>query len=99
MPIRVLLADDSAILRKALSRFLTAESDIELVGVAEAVSEALNILREQNVDVLVFDLHMAVRREDWCGDLKAISARLPLVAISLDADEEAKRRNGAAQPA
>jgi DNA-binding NarL/FixJ family response regulator len=100
MPVRVLLADDSAVLRKALSQFLNEVTDIELVGVAQAVSEALAMLRSLEPDILLFDVHMAVRREDRCKDLKAVSRKLPLLAISIDADEEAQtlaERCGAAR--
>src|SRR5690606_37558515 len=35
MPIRVVLAEDHALLRQGLERLLTAAPDVELVGVAE----------------------------------------------------------------
>jgi DNA-binding NarL/FixJ family response regulator len=88
MSIRVVLADDSEVLRRTLSRFLSADSGIELVGVAEDVPEALRVLRETGARVLLFDLHMAVRRQDHCDELKAAAAQAVLVAISMDAGNE-----------
>lgn len=88
MPIRVVLADDSEVLRRTLTRFLTADAGVELVGVAEDVPAALRLLRETGAQVLLFDLNMAVRHTDRCNELKAASAQTALVAISMDAGNE-----------
>jgi DNA-binding NarL/FixJ family response regulator len=57
-PVRVLLADDHAIVRKGIRDFI--EEDPELTVIAEAANgaEALRLAREQRPDVAVLDIQM-----------------------------------------
>ncbi len=57
MTIRVVLADDHAIVREGLERVLKV-NDIEVVGFANDVSSAWKIYSKQKPDVLVMDLSM-----------------------------------------
>jgi DNA-binding NarL/FixJ family response regulator len=56
--IRVAIADDHAIIRKAMKLFLKKESDIKIVGEAKNGQELLNLLKDKNVDVLLLDIDM-----------------------------------------
>ncbi|MBI2266739.1 MAG: response regulator transcription factor [Armatimonadetes bacterium] len=56
--IRVLLADDHALLRDGLRALLTAEEDLEVVGEAGDGSEALAKARDLAPDVVLLDIHM-----------------------------------------
>ena len=58
MPIRVVLVDDHAVVRAGLRRVLEAESDIEVVGEANNVREAVFEVRAQKPDVIVMDVVM-----------------------------------------
>lgn len=58
MPIRVLVVDDSALIRDVLKRSLSQESDIEVVGVAEDPIVARQMIKELNPDVLTLDIEM-----------------------------------------
>ena len=57
-PIRVLLADDHAILRQGLRRILDDEGDMEVVGEAATGSEAVKLASEMEPDVVVLDISM-----------------------------------------
>jgi two-component system response regulator NreC len=58
MRIRVLLADDHAILRAGIKALLEEESDIEVVGEAATGKEALKKASELTPDVVVMDVSM-----------------------------------------
>jgi DNA-binding NarL/FixJ family response regulator len=90
-PVRVVLAEDSAVLRRALTHFLTEDPGIELVGVADSVQDTLHLLRDTQPHVLLFDLHMAIRHEDRSSDFKAASEKVALVAIAIDDDDLARQ--------
>jgi DNA-binding NarL/FixJ family response regulator len=58
MAIRVLLADDHALVRQGFRRILEDELDIEVVGEAGGGAEAIALDQELNPDVVVLDMSM-----------------------------------------
>ena len=54
--IRVLIADDHALVRHALRDLLSGEKDIELTGEATTLDEARSAIAAQSPDVLLLDL-------------------------------------------
>ncbi len=56
--IRVVLADDQALLRAGLRVLLDAEDDLEVVGEAEDGGEAIAAVRRLHPDVVVMDIRM-----------------------------------------
>jgi len=59
-PVRVLLVDDQALFREALTMLLDAHSEVEVVGEAANGDEALRIAAELRPDVVLMDLRMPV---------------------------------------
>ena len=59
-PIRVLIVDDHAVVRRGLRGFFELLDDIEVVGEAEDGEEAVRIVGELEPDVVVMDLLMPV---------------------------------------
>jgi two-component system nitrate/nitrite response regulator NarL len=57
-PIRVLLVDDHKLFRMGLSELLEQRGTIKVVGATGSPDEARRILREENPDVVIMDLHM-----------------------------------------
>jgi len=70
--IRVLLADDQALLRAGLRVLLDAEDDLEVVGEAEDGDEAIAAVRRLRPDVVVMDIRMP--------DLDGLAATREIVA-------------------
>ncbi len=58
--IRVLVADDSALMRRTLRRILEEDSDFELLDTARDGKDALDKARELKPDVLSLDINMPV---------------------------------------
>jgi DNA-binding NarL/FixJ family response regulator len=58
--IRVVLADDHAVVRRGLAGLLESTDDLEVVGVAKDGREAVDLVRQHRPDVAVMDLQMPV---------------------------------------
>lgn len=56
--IRVLIADDQAMVRGALAALLSLEDDIDVVAEASNGEEALAIARTTDIDVALVDIEM-----------------------------------------
>jgi two-component system chemotaxis response regulator CheB len=80
--IKVLVVDDSAIVRKLLSQTLSAEPDIEVVGTAPDPYVARDKILSLHPDVLTLDIEMP--RMDGLTFLKKLmqSRPMPVVVIS-----------------
>jgi len=56
--IKVIIAEDQALIRGALTALLNLEADIEIVGEAENGVEAVKLLDKSNADILLTDIEM-----------------------------------------
>ncbi|HHQ14254.1 MAG TPA: chemotaxis response regulator protein-glutamate methylesterase [Chromatiales bacterium] len=57
-PIRVLVVDDSALMRKLLTDLLQSDPEIEVVGAAKDAYMARDLIKQLNPDVLTLDVEM-----------------------------------------
>ena len=73
--IRVLLADDQAMLVAALSTILNAQDDIEVVATANTGSEAVTAALSHRTDVAILDIRMPGM--DGTAAAQAILSRVP----------------------
>src|SRR4051812_12265151 len=78
-PIRVLVVDDSALIRRVVSSALKNDPEIEVVGTAADPFMARDKIRELNPDVLTLDLEMP--RMDGLTFLKILMEQHPLPVI------------------
>ncbi|KKC32669.1 protein-glutamate methylesterase/protein-glutamine glutaminase [Devosia psychrophila] len=58
MSIKVLVVDDSALIREVLSRMLTRDGDIDVVGTAKDPIDAREKIKTLNPDVVTLDIEM-----------------------------------------
>ena len=78
-PIRVLIVDDSAVVRKLVSDALNADPEIEVVGTAIDPYAARDKIQQLNPDVITLDLEMP--RMDGLTFLKILMEQRPLPVI------------------
>jgi two-component system NarL family response regulator len=77
--IRVLIADDHALFRRAIQTVLSDEGDIEIVGEASDGSEAVALATEHAPDVVLLDVNMP--KLGGIDAARAIKEQLPSTQI------------------
>ena len=77
--IRLLIADDHAVVREGLQRLVATFEGVELVGAAANGQEAVDRCRAAEPDVLLMDIEMPVL--DGIAATRAIAAAHPDVAV------------------
>jgi DNA-binding NarL/FixJ family response regulator len=77
--IRLLIADDHAVVRTGLAQLVSTFHDVELVGAARDGEEAVALCAERGPDVVLMDLEMPVL--DGIGATARIKAAQPEVAV------------------
>lgn len=85
-PIRILVVDDSAFMRTALSRIIACEPDMEVVGTACCASAALEKVSDLDPDVVTLDL--ALPGLDGLATLRRIMHDFPRPVIMVSSATE-----------
>ena len=81
--IRVAIIDDHAIVRAGLRQFLSEQPNLEVVAEAADGREAINIIRDVEVDVILLDLSMPGHGGvDALSAIKARAPDLPVLILS-----------------
>lgn len=87
--IRVLVADDHAVVRHGLKQILSEEPDIQEVGEAGSVAEALRMGREAEWDVVILDITMPDGSGlDILRELKHQKPQLPVLVLSVHSEDQ-----------
>ena len=86
-PIRVLLADDHAVVRQGIRQFLETSDNIAVIAEASDGLEAMQLIREHRPDVAVLDIQMP--GQSGIDVTRAIRAeRLPVGVLILTAFDD-----------
>ena len=86
--IRIAIVDDHAMVRAGLRQFFADQADFLVVAEASNGHEALNIVRQGDVDVLVMDISMPGQGGvDALAAIKARAPDLPVLILSGFAEE------------
>jgi len=81
--IRVLVVDDSAVIRQIICDHVSAAPGLEVAGTANDGQQALDLLDALNPDVVTLDIQMP--RLDGLATLDALLARRPLPVVMVSA--------------
>lgn len=87
--IKVLIADDHAILRRGLRQIIAETSDLTVIGEAGNSAETLRFIREQACDVVLLDISMPDR--NGVETLKLIlkeRPKLPVLMLSMHPENQ-----------
>jgi two-component system invasion response regulator UvrY len=81
--IRILIADDHAIVRAGLKQFIADEQDMTVAGEATTGAEAVAFVRSSECDVVLLDIAMPDSNGvDTLRQLKQIKPSLPVLILS-----------------
>jgi DNA-binding NarL/FixJ family response regulator len=95
-PIRLLLVDDEAQVRRGLAMRISAEPDLQVVGEAPDGGVAVELADSLHPDVVVMDLRM--RAMDGITATRQIHSRIPGIrVVVLSLQDDAATRNAATE--
>jgi DNA-binding NarL/FixJ family response regulator len=87
--IRVLIADDHAIVRQGFKQIFSETEDLVVAGEADDGAEALQLARQQEWDVFLLDVTMPNRNGiDTLKQLKKEFPKLPVLILSMHPEEQ-----------
>jgi len=92
VPIRVVIAEDSYLVREGLTQLLASEPEVEIVGVAEDGNALLDAIEREQPDVVLTDIRMPPFREHdgvrIAAQLRETHPEIGVVVLSQYADPE-----------
>ena len=87
--IRILIADDHAIVRAGLKQFVADQADMSVAGEAATGAETVSLVRNEPYDVVLLDISMPDRNGvDTLKQLKQIRPEMPVLMLSAHAEEQ-----------
>jgi len=92
--IRVLIADDHALVREGIRKVLGLAGDITVVGEATTAAEVLSRIQAGDIDLLLLDLLMPGSEDvDLVKRVVAAQPGLPILVLTMHADPHVARRS------
>jgi two-component system invasion response regulator UvrY len=86
--IRIVIADDHALIREGVKKILRRQPDLKIIGDAGNGSELLGILRDAEPDLLILDISLPGRSGiDLLGDIRKLRPALRVLVLSMHEEE------------
>jgi DNA-binding NarL/FixJ family response regulator len=87
--IRILIADDHAIVRAGLKQFIADHADMQVAAEAATGTEAIAAVRAQEFDVVLLDISMPDKNGiDTLKTIKHVRPELPVLMLSAYAEDQ-----------
>ena len=87
--IRILIADDHAVVRRGLRQIVADFADLRVAGEAQNAHEVLELVRSHPYDLLVLDLHLPDRDGlDLLHEVKQSYPKLPILVLSMYPEDQ-----------
>ncbi|MGE5351348.1 MAG: response regulator, partial [Acidobacteriota bacterium] len=91
--IKVMIADDHALLRTGLKKIICSETDMEVSCEARNAEEVLFLLRKNKVSIIILDINMPGRSGlDLLYDIKTMYPGISVLILSINPEEQFARR-------
>ena len=90
MPTKVLIADDSLLMRSAIRKTLLEETRIKIVGEASTFAETVQLVGNLKPDVLLLDLHLPEKRDFPPALVKSQLGTVCTLALSFSNDSDSR---------
>jgi len=87
--IKVLVADDHAVVRRGLRQILAETSDIHVAGEAVTAADVLRLVRAERWDVVVLDINLPGGNGiEVLGEIKKERPHLPVLILTVYSEEQ-----------
>ncbi len=87
--IRILIADDHAIVRRGLKHIVSEQPDMTVAGEAENARQVLDLVRTDKWDVIVLDINMPGRSGlEVLKELRRAHPKLPVLVLSVHPEDQ-----------
>ena len=88
--IKILIADDHAVVRQGLKQIITDEADMEVVGEAETGAQVLQFVAADQLDVVILDITMPGGKSglDLLPEIKQLRPLIKILILSMHAEEQ-----------
>src|SRR5262245_11170721 len=86
--LKILIADDHALIREGLKKILKAAQDITVVSEAQNAREVIEEVKKQELDVVILDISLPGKSGlELLKDLKQQSPNLPVLILSMHPED------------
>ncbi|GBF32580.1 two component transcriptional regulator [Desulfocucumis palustris] len=87
--IKLIIVDDHALIREGLTKILSLEGDIEVVGEAASGSEAVERVASIDADIILMDINMpGMSGVEACKIIKKEKESIGIIALTIHDQEE-----------
>ena len=87
--IKILIADDHAIVREGLKQIVAEEKDILVAGEAENANRLMELLEKENWSLIVLDINMPGKSGlEALKDIKQLYPNLPVLILSMFSEDQ-----------
>lgn len=87
--IKILIADDHAVVRQGLRKIIDEDVSMNVVGEASNGAEALDLVREDDIDVVILDISMPGRNGlETLKEIKRLNPTLAVIMLSIHPEDQ-----------
>jgi two-component system invasion response regulator UvrY len=87
--IKILIADDHAIVREGLKQIVAEEKDIQVAGEAENAEQMMELLEKEKWSLIILDINMPGKSGlEALKDIKQLYPALPVLILSMFSEDQ-----------